>query len=159
MSRARDIANFGDGIEVESLPAGSVLQVVSDASTAETRSFTNDTWVDTAFSISITPSNASNKIILNFSAGGLLNNNRYVGIRILRNGSTEVARQWSFHNRNETWNGVINFSIHGIDSPSTTSSVTYKVQVYSSQNSNAFYFNYTGQNNGISHLTAMEIAG
>ena len=139
------------------MPLGSVLQVVSVSSGTQTVSFTNNTWVDTTFSLDITPSSSSNKIFLSFAAGGLVNNTDYVGIRILR-GATAVSTNWSYHNRSETWNGALNFAITGFDSPSSTSPVTYKIQIFSTQNSGQFYFNYGGAGSQMAHFTAMEIA-
>ena len=75
MTRARDIANFGDGIatadiddgavtaaKIGSLPAGSVLQLVSnDNTTSITHSNTGYTDV---VSLSITPTTSGNKLYI-----------------------------------------------------------------------------------------------
>ena len=145
------------GVPTSAMPAGSVIQVVSTSSDTQTVSFTSNTWVDTTFSLDITPSSASNKIFLSFASGGLVNDTNYVGIRILR-GATVVSTNWSYHSRNETWNGALNFAITGFDSPSSTSPVTYKIQIFSTQNSSKFYFNYAGAGSQMAHFTAMEIA-
>jgi hypothetical protein len=137
---------------------GKVLQVVNASTSTQTTSFAAATWVDTSLSLSITPANASNKILLICTAGGLVSNNNYVGIRIVRD-STTVAKHWSYHNRAEQWNGTFNFAINGVDSPAAATPVTYKIQIYSSSNTGNFYFNYSGlDSTQVAHFTAMEIA-
>lgn len=138
--------------------AGAVLQVVNASTNTQTNSFAGATWVDTALTLSITPLSSTSKIFLSCAAGGLVNTNEYIGIRILR-GSTTVSKNWSYHNRAEQWNGALNFAISGFDSPASTSAVTYKIQVYSSSNTGSFFFNYGGlDSTPIAHFTAMEIA-
>ena len=154
---ASDLAS--GAITSAALPAGSVVQVVTTSSGTQIVSFTQQTWVDTPFTVSITPKSVNNKILLNFTSWGLLNNNQYAGIRILR-GSTRVSQHWTYHNRDEAWNGVMNFSVSGVDVPASLTEVTYKIQIYTSYNTPAFYFNYGGADSlQMAHLTAMEVAG
>lgn len=136
--------------------SGSVINIHHVTSTTQTNG-SAASWVDTAFTKTITPASSSSKFFITFAAGGLVNDTQYVGIRVLR-GSTEVSKNWSYHNRSEQWNGVFNFAIQGLDEPNTTSDVTYKIQVYISLN-NASYFNYGGLNGGIANMTIFEIAG
>ena len=146
------------GVPSSAMPAGSVLQVVSHASSTQTLSFASGTWVDTAFSLTITPASASNKILLNFTTMGLANNTLYLGIRILRD-STTVAKHWSYHNLNTNWDNSVNFAINGVDSPAASTAVTYKIQIYSSQNTAQFYFNYGGADSTqVAHFIATEVA-
>ena len=140
------------------MPAGSVLQVVSHASSTQTLSFASGTWVDTAFSLTITPASASNKILLSFTTMGLANNTLYLGIRILRD-STTVAKHWSYHNLDTAWDNSVNFTINGVDSPAASTAVTYKIQIFSTQNTGHFYFNYGGADSTqVAHFIATEVA-
>ena len=135
-----------------------VLQVVSASSSTQTTSFTAGQWIDTAFTLSITPASASNKILLSFTTMGLANNTSYGGIRILRD-STTVAKHWSYHSLNTPYDNYVNWAINGVDSPGVSTAVTYKIQVYSGQNTGQFIFNYNGADSTqLSHLIATEIA-
>jgi hypothetical protein len=146
------------GVPSSAMPAGSVLQVVSHDSGTQTLSFGSGTWVDTAFSLTITPASASNKILLSFTTMGLASNTLYLGIRILRD-STTVAKHWSYHNQNTAYDNSVNFAINGVDSPAASTAVTYKIQIFSTQNTGQFYFNYNGADNThVAHFIAMEVA-
>ena len=154
-----DAADLTGTVASARLPAGSVIQVVTSSSGTQIRSFTQQIWIDTPFTVSITPKSVNNKILLNFTSWGLLNNNQYAGIRIIRD-STRVSQHWTYHNRDEAWNGVMNFSVSGVDVPASLTEVTYKIQIYTSYNTAAFYFNYGGADSlQMAHLTAMEVAG
>ena len=138
--------------------SGGILNVHHVTSSTQTKPSSSGAWIDTAFTKTVTPTSSSSKFFVTFAAGGLVNNVQYVGIRILRD-STEVSKNWSYHNRGETWNGIFNFAVQGLDEPSTNSDVTYKIQVYTSTNGNDYYFNYGGANTGIANMTIFEIAG
>ena len=92
MTRARDIANFGDGIATADigdgqittakiasgaitdalLPAGSVLQVVeSNMSGDGIFSTASTSYVDVGLSATITPTSASSKILVSLNTGGV----------------------------------------------------------------------------------------
>ena len=120
------------------LPAGSVLQVVQTVKTDTWSNATQNTWNDvTGLSVSITPSSSSSKILvignINYSAAS----NTYY--RIVRN-STEIcvgdtsgsrisatgSSGFDYSDGNVGKTGAFNY----LDSPSSTSSTTYKVQVY-----------------------------
>ena len=168
MSNARNLANLlgtsttipSGKVVTASLPSGSIIQVQHVAPTTQMNNFTNDSWVDaTDFSINITPKSSSSKFYITASAGSLHNNNAYIGYRIYRDGATVVQQNWSYHNRNEAWNGCSQMALSAVDSPSTASQVNYKIQIFSTQNSGQFYFNYNGSGGKIAGFTVMEIAG
>jgi hypothetical protein len=118
-------------IATSKLGAGAVLQVVQATySTATTTS--SGTFSDTGMSASITPSSSSNKILILanhtscYKTGGDTN----LKLQLVR-GSTSIA---IFENAGGyTGSSVeINFgtcSVYYLDSPSTTSSTTYKTQM------------------------------
>ena len=143
------------------LPSGSIIQVQHVAPTAQTNNAANGSWADaTDFSINITPKSSSSKFYITASAGCLHNNNQYIGYRIYRDNATVVQQNWSYHNRNEAWNGCSQAALSAVDSPATTSQVNYKIQVFSSQNAGQFYFNYGGSGSTMkAGFTVMEIAG
>jgi hypothetical protein len=150
------------------LPAGSVLQVVSTTKT-DTFSTSSTSFVDvTGLSVSLTPSSASNKIYVVASlclGGTTFSVNQF---RIVR-GSTAIAvpsdGTWQFTGAFYTESGsnaqsAINAPVGTIlDSPNTTSSVTYKIQMQT--NNSPVYLNRRAENadfRGVSTLTIMEIA-
>tara|TARA_R100000734_G_C3220922_1_gene32496 strand:+ start:40 stop:519 length:480 start_codon:yes stop_codon:yes gene_type:complete len=149
------------------LPSGSVVQVVQAVKTdAFTTSSTG--YVDiTGMSSSITPSSSSNKILISINIGGH-DTNVASGLKyqIVRD-STPVGIGTISGNTACSTGGTINSSrgegMHMVymDSPSSTSSITYKVQGFA-DGSNALYVNFrNGATNvsSISTITLMEIQG
>ena len=159
-------ANFG---------AGAVLQVVQ-AQKTDTFSAQSTTFVDvTGLSVSITPVSASNKILVMTSVN--VGPDQHSDLRILRD-STAIAigdaagiriRSTNHFYRGFT-NGiydVIPTNMIWLDSPATTSALTYKIQVASpygpsylttiNRAANDDNDLYTGRT--VSTITVMEIAG
>ena len=143
------------------MPSGSIIQAQHLSPTTQMNDFTNNSWVDaTDFSINITPTSSSSKFYITSSAGCLHNTNQYIGFRIYRDNATVVQQNWSYHNRNEAWNGVLNMALSAVDEPATASQVNYKIQIFSTQNATQFYFNYGGSGSTMkAGFTVMEIAG
>jgi len=118
------------------MAAGHVVQVVQATHSAETSS-TSTTFSDTGLSASIIPTSTSSKVLILFSLGSSGVNNTAAearGYYRLMQGSTELyrmdIRSYDYGN-----SGSISFVAHGqsfLDSPATTSSVTYKIQQRSS---------------------------
>ena len=121
---------------VTSLPAGvggKVLQVVH-AHTATIANSSSTTYADTGLTATSTPSSSSNKIIvvISQSVAKLSGANSYGNFKVLR-GSTDIggvipARGLgSTNDTGEIYLGMA-FNYNFQDSPSSTSSVTYKTQ-------------------------------
>jgi len=166
-----------DGSALTGLPAGSVLQVVS---TTKTDNFTtsNQSWTDvTGLSATITPASTSSKILAKayVNIGG--ENNYYAIGRIERGGSALTANSGGTNGiagmaaANNTENYAQYYMeamvMEFLDSPSSTSALTYQVQLYSANSNasaNTLYVNrpYDVANNvrglGTSTITLMEIA-
>jgi hypothetical protein len=119
-------------------PAGSILQVVSTTKTDAYSNAAQNAWNDvTGLSVSITPSSSSNKILVTGQLSYAASSNLY--FRIVR-GSTAIAvgdtagsrisctgaSGYNFADGNVGENATFEY----LDSPSTTSSTTYKIQVY-----------------------------
>jgi hypothetical protein len=123
-------------VTTSDLPAGSVLQVVN-ATTTTTTTTTSASYVDTALSASITPSSASNKVLV-IVTGGIsvtdLGNVYGDGWANITRGATNISEtRVAINFGSSTWNDFISaLPISHLDSPSTTSSTTYKVRIYSS---------------------------
>ena len=144
-------ARYGSISGLGSGSGGKILQVVS---TEKTDTFTSDStsYVDiTGITASITPSASSSKILVlsslsftnDYSGGGL----NHVYLMLLR-GTTEIIKGDAGGDR--TRSTMVISSQFGdemkatpfvyLDSPSTTSSTTYKIQAKSG-NSNDFFLN------------------
>lgn len=141
------------------LPAGSVVQVVNATYTGIV-SCASNSFVDTGLSASITPSSSSNKILVLVSlqffvdtAGGNL------GAQILRGSSTSVVSQ-DYLAYGSAGGFMSNTFMQGLDSPSTTSSTTYKVQFKRRSGSGTIFAQYADANGtGLSSITLLEIKG
>tara|TARA_R100000329_G_scaffold144069_1_gene128542 strand:- start:189 stop:731 length:543 start_codon:yes stop_codon:yes gene_type:complete len=160
-------------------PAGSILQVVSTSKT-DTFSSTSSTFTDvTGMSVAITPSSANSKILVllqyNVAASG-----DYAQARLERTvSSTETVinlgdadgnrirgLSYTYHaSDGYNWYILNQQGVHYLDSPSTTSEVTYKLQVAMHNNSSNVYVNRSsadansdGTVRGTSNITAMEVA-
>jgi hypothetical protein len=157
------------------LPAGSVLQVISTTKLDAFQS-TSGTMVDiTGLSVNITPTSASNKILIivsmivsadSWDTGGMAVNlvrnstNLAVGTSGSSLNATSGYNAWS----NGAGNTGGNFSpmiISFVDSPSTTSSTTYKLQ--GRNNTGGYSFTVGRRMNDTAYgfsstITVMEIA-
>jgi len=153
------------GVTGTGIGAGKILQVVS-ATKTDVQSTTSTSYVDiTGLSLNITPSATSSKILLTGMV--VIHHSLYTAfVRILRD-STEIGTSgtgsnsaYIVYNLNENANQsrAINF----LDSPNTTSQVTYKLQ-FKRDGGSTLYINAhtTGTTNDListSVLTAMEVA-
>ena len=165
---ADDIASTLDlSGKTVTLPAGTggkVLQVVQAVKT-DTTSTTSTSFGDiSGLSVAITPSSTSNKILVLLHLGGIGNPNNAILFNILR-GSTALAQPDS-GTAKSTINvfpgvtlAIFNSSISWLDSPSTTSSTTYKVQ-WRVDGSTGYLNRHTANvnYNSVSSITLMEIA-
>ena len=151
---------------------GTVLQV---ATTNKSDSFTttNTTFTDvTGYSVSITPKSSSSKIYVNavMNIGATYGTNTTY-VRLMRD-STAIGVGDSAGSRTQVsiaaepnGNSMAQGSIVILDSPATTSSVTYKVQICTNGAGTAAInrsiddTNASGRPRGFSSITVMEIAG
>ncbi len=165
----------------DGLPSGSsggIIQIKSTNVTAGTFNTNSSSFTDiTGMSVSITPTRSDSKIFImtNLCYGGA--DNLYGGVKLLRDstgiglatwpsGSQTAATFTVMHGYND--NGqykTYNAAHQMLDTPSTTSAVTYKLQVMT-YSSTYFYLNRPLENNdadwiigGSSTITAMEVSG
>jgi hypothetical protein len=158
------------------LPTGCVLQVVSTSKT--------DTYstADAAFtsvpglSVSITPKSSSSKILIlvNMTLG--ISSDNTSQTRLLRNatpidigaaaGSRTQASAGNYAGSSALVYQIANQNISFLDSPATTSSTTYYVQVRPETSASTLYINRDGNDGDIaargryaSNITLMEVAG
>jgi hypothetical protein len=137
---------------------GKVLQVVNVVYSTLASS-TTSTYVDTGLSASITPSSSSSKILVLVDQGGCgkQTNNTRIKLQLLRGASSiqVIDAGIGAYNASTTTNFIGSISIAYLDSPSTTSSTTYKTQFASYSNLDGVFVQTDGS---ASSITLMEIA-
>jgi len=143
------------GATVTGLSAGKVLQVVQGAYASQT-STNGTTYVTTGLSASITPSSTSNKVLVTGVINSFYNyaSGAQVGgyLALYRGGSAIVDPiAWSFTNDGN--NLLATVPLNYLDSPSSTSSVTYEVYFRISHGSTSVVHD----SGNPSYLTLMEI--
>ena len=157
---------LGSGV---TLPAGHVLQTVSGFSRAHLSGSVN--YID-ILTVSITPSSTSNRVLITASLSAFSNVN-HVGIQVLRNGtligqgtgsslSAMVSASFDNNNYGSNTNGSFGTNaINYLDSPSSTSAVSYVFRIQQVSGTSLLYVNMSpsGYQGSSSNATLMEIAG
>ena len=150
-------ADFASGVR------GKVLQVVS-ASNQRGFSFTSTDWITTQTTLAITPSSTSSKILVKYNSGlgycDTTNASFQTFFTIFR-GSTNIANNTTYGCAGG-YQGGVTFGDFGwstafekLDSPSSTSAVTYTIKCRQHSSSHTQVMDYRGE----STITLMEIAG
>ena len=135
--------------------AGKVLQVVNATFSTEVSS-SSSTFTDTGLSASITPLFSTSSILVIANIQGAKNGSTGLDLRVLR-GATSIVQ----FAKNAGYTGASDYNIIGsvscsyLDTPATTSSTIYKVQMASNANASLARIN---DNTQTSTLTLMEIS-
>lgn len=137
---------------------GSVLQVVQ-GSTSTTATATSS-FVDTGLTASITPSSTSSKILVTVQQQGctaVATNTGSINMKLQRDSSDihKIGLAYWYSGGTEGMRGGISTSF--LDSPSTTSSTTYKTVFKANDGGTSRVQNDT--TNSVSTIILMEIAG
>ena len=155
---------------------GKILQVVQtvkkDKMTIQSASLTDITGM----SVTITPSSASNKVLIRYCLS-VFTNNQYWAMRLLRGSSDDIfigdinsaatsQQRGSFGSYMSSYVDGRSVTQEFLDSPNTTSATTYKLQAHSPYsasytigiNTSPTQDNYTYMTNCVSTITAMEVA-
>lgn len=154
---------------------GKVVQVQQGLLTATRGQFSGFWHSISGLSATITPQSTSNKVLIlvNITVGV---NATTSAFKVLRNGSEITARGDASGSRSRAWGGGANTNYswrHAqvgayMDSPSSTSALTYQVYVGSHASGNTFYVNRSGNNSNdanldnaqhASSIVLLEIAG
>ena len=137
-----------------SASAGQVIQVLSATDSTE-RTTTSTPWVtgSNTLTVTITPSSTSNKILILVGSG--ISCDTYTGLYTLyKNGTTNLGNA-TYGMAGTSGSIHTTLCIHYVDSPATTSAVTYQVRM-SSLNNGTMYLNKNGE---VGSITALEIKG
>jgi hypothetical protein len=184
MSSTGDVTLAGSGVEVLNNSgrivvgqSGSVIQVVSTeyttvATMSTTGGFTNFSAIS-GHTVSITPTSTSSKIFIFYMSPLVINNesNNAIFLQLLRGatvvgagsgGTPNVSAAFpsTFTAEYYTSGAMGHSTLFYLDSPATTSSTTYSIQV-ASRLSTTLYINSATNTNyrGMTRMYAVEIAG
>ena len=153
-----DLSSYATSTDLSNLTTGKVLQVVQTQYVAETIT-TSTSWVDTGLSATITPSSTSSKIAVLVHQSGIekRSSDTVIHIRLLSNladlGNFTVGACWT---ANSNPIRVAGAGINLLNSPNTTSPVTYKtMQINASGSADV----RTQSGGSVSTMMLMEIAG
>ena len=133
---------------------GKLLQVVNATATSQTIT-SSTSFADTALSASITPSSTSNKILV-WTFSNVEISGSASGYVTFDRGGTNLGSGSNGFGVIQDNNGAKNSSFHFLDSPSSTSALTYKVQI---RTSNASVNVHHNPNGAKAAITLMEIEG
>lgn len=179
--KGNDTSTFGGAIDANNINVtGNILQVVTTHKTdifSTTASISSMAAVP-GMSVSITPSSTSSKILVmlgcTMGSGAdalvyyqLYRDSTAIGIGDAAGSRPRTTGGAVYASSTDMFYGSIPISIHYLDSPATTSTLTYSLKVGSGATSNTVYFNRTGSDRDTSNydgrsgssITVMEIAG
>jgi len=143
---------------------GKVLQVVTGTTTTA-MSTTSTTYADTNLTANITPSSTSSKIYVtvnqNIQLDDTTDDRVGAGLRILRDSTVIYGGDQAFeifleNNTGNATQNIFHINRNYLDSPSSTSEITYKTQGRVYQSGDSIGFNASAVEGTI---TLMEIAG
>jgi hypothetical protein len=178
-NRVISLPDIADGTLLTNKTAGTILQVAQAIKTdIQTQTNTTTFLAVTGMTVSITPSSSSNKILVQgkVSIGGSSETDRS-GFRLVRTvggsdtaiciadavGSRARFTSGPTGGYNQFVNTVVETPFFFLDSPSTTSAVSYKIECYHAAGN--LFINRSSEdqdsaNNGrgISNIIAMEVA-
>jgi hypothetical protein len=159
-------------LDASLIGGGKILQVVQTTKTDTFTSGSSNAWIDvTGLSAAITPASTSNKILVHLTMGAVsIGSANSFGFKLVR-GSTDISigDAGSSRIRSSIWNydGASNRAqseaCSFLDSPSSTSEQTYKVQMYA--NATAYVNRMSGDSDNdtygrtASSIILMEVAG
>ena len=159
--------------------AGGIIQVKSTTmTTTATYSISGMTWTEVGgLTTTITPTRSDSKILVMANIGGISSNGEYqrYGMALRRNstnigvnsdGANHTRANWTYYGRN-FGNTPDTFAVFNhLDSPATTSAVSYKVMITSESTGFYLYVNRSENDSSsssvfrtASSLTLMEISG
>ena len=160
--------------DVNALTTGKILQVLQSVKT-DTFTTTNTAFqIPSGLSVAITPSSTSSKILVMVTTQFAVDADNGHGYAILQRDGTVILQGDAAGSRPRTYvaqnnfgsNAPPNYQLVALDSPSTTSAVTYSLGVRSSNATTVYLNRSVRDNNGTgfdgrsaSTIIVMEVAG
>jgi len=157
-------SNLSGSLASSIMPSGSIIQVQTNAIIGRTTITSSGSWTATNYTQGIDPTSSSNDIFVNIMvpvrvAGGSIMRGGLRVIRTVGGTDTTVHNKDGFteniHVRNADNEHDQTSTISFVDSPSTTSTVTYKLEAYL-MTGTQFYIWESGYGG---FMTLMEIVG
>lgn len=157
--------------------SGKVVVNVASATQTDVFSTASTSWVDfTGLSVTVTPTNANSKFFIAFTSGVSNNTiNCFQYAKLVRNGTdisignasgsaTRVSADGAWGNVGAYDVAQKPIAVNFVDSPATTSAVTYKVQVIRTANGTSYWGRTAStadanRSSIASNLIVMELAG
>ena len=149
---------------------GGVIQVLSTTKTdfaSQSLTGSGNFFDITGMTVSITPKFSTSKIFVMATVAVACNNANRNNFIQLRRDSTDIAKgteggsvNASFYHKTRDNFSPANINIQHLDSPATTSAVTYKVR-WSGENNTTYYLNRNASNTNegmVSTITVMEVS-
>jgi len=138
-------------------PAGTVIQGVQGTGQASSGSVSTQTWTATGVKVLITPTSTSSKIYISgwmhvYKASGI-----HYQADVFRNGTQLAGGLGNGGSDNDSGTAHYDAPFMWIDSPATTSLLTYEFYIKGRDGSFTLHINDGGSYR--SNITAMEIAG
>jgi hypothetical protein len=157
------VADSSTSTGLKWLQSANIVQIQFAEYNTQT-AITAQSWNDSGLSVSITPTSASNKILVFASAKVSVNRNSTLargGVRLVRDSTAIVThdspRGYGMVAGGNGGNQLSSYGTHAInylDSPNTTSAVTYKIQGFA-ETSSTIYFQEAAT--GASTIIVMEV--
>ena len=169
-------------VAIAAQPVGSIIQVQNTTVTDISTVSCNSSFEDTSITCSITPSSSSSKILINLTVtgeGNAADQRRFTHRikKVISGGATSYIQGATVSNRvsllgstgdltNDSTTSASSFSVTNLmDAPSTTSAVTYTLQItYQSGSGGGTYYINRNASDGsgsprfLSWITHMEVA-
>jgi hypothetical protein len=169
------IVTSASSLTTSQLPAGTILQVLSTTKSDTFSSATTGSWIDvTGLTVSITPASVSNKIMVFARITGtgtpgvtrqhvrLVRDSTAISVGDASGSRLQVSSNELFGLADDYRGSITTY----LDSPSSSSSITYKLQVRNGNGNGTIYVNRTDGNTnfdyiplGTSSITVMEVKG
>jgi len=159
-STSGTVLTSASSLAASQLPTGSVLQVVNATYATYTTS-TSNTLTDTGLQATITPSSSSNKILVIYTVPVMKNsgdNSNGVSLGMTRNGTSFGNAEWLSYGAwtGSSVNNRAGYSATLLDTPSSTSALTYKLRFCETYGSAGVSICH---DNSYATMTLMEIKG
>jgi hypothetical protein len=141
-------------VPYEKMPAGSIIQVKQSSFNSYATLNNSSFSAISGFTVDISPRFPSSKILITLNLLLEARSSSVIAVELTRGGSSIFTNEGGYRGTSPH-GGYISMTY--LDSPATTSSVTYGVQTRSS-NGNYTFNNYVGSGPSNSFLTVMEVA-
>ena len=138
---------------------GKIAQVITDTEGSCQTSTSGTSWINTVFSIDITPSATTSKIYVTFDCGGVYHSTSAGGlIRVRYNDDTTIFNTGTYTVYKGSNDMQVGSGCAVLHSPNTTSQKNYKIQIRNRQSgSGEFYIGHPNNSSTMGTFTCMEV--